>query len=307
MNAQARWTTGLMAATALLAVVYFAPERGSIRPIAAPAPSIPEAPHRITVNYMDDEVWLEREKGRWWIARPQRWRADEERVDKLLDAIGRFSLANKITDRTDTDALYELTGQRVTVRVFGSNDRETLEWSFGKNTDVKNRLFARCSARPGVYAVDGLSRASLGYTWGHWMDRRLFPFEEDDPVIEAAGKGPRGAFHLRKNSSEWTLDGRRADSVAVDTWTRALADVRFLQWESPTPPATGSGRALRLRTARGHRWSVETDTLPESNGNFTLRHSDLPGHLLLTGPNANVLFPAPAAIQKCRGKSKPAD
>ncbi len=306
MTAHTRWTTGLLAATAVLAIVYFAQEREPVR-LIAPTPPVPADPHRITVIYMDDEVLLEREKGGWWIVRPHRWLAEGERVERLLDTLGRFSLWNKITDKTDTDPLYELNDHRVTVRVVGNNDQETLEWSFGKNTDVKNRLFARCSARSGVYAVDGLSRASLGYTWGHWMDTRLFPFEADDPVIEAAGQGPRGAFHLRKDSAGWTLDGRRADSAAVETWTRALADVRFLQWESPTPAATGPGRALRLRTARGRRWSVETDTSPESNGNFTLRHSDLPGHLLLTGPNANVLFPTPAALQKHRGTLKPAD
>jgi hypothetical protein len=306
MTAQARWMTGLLAATVVLVLVYFAPERGPVRSIA-PTPPVPADPHRIAVIYMDDEVWLEREKGGWWIVRPHRWRADEERVEKLLDTFRRFSLWNKITDKTDTDALYELSDRRVTVRVFGNNDQETLEWSFGKNSDVKNRLFARCSARSGVYAVDGLSRASLGYTWGHWMDARLFPFEADDPVIEAAGKGPRGAFHLRKDSAGWTLDGRRADSAAVETWTRALAEVRFLQWESPTPPASGHGPALRLRSARGRHWSVEMDTSPESSGNFTLRHSDLPGHLLLTGPNANVLFPTPAALQKYLGTWRPAD
>lgn len=295
-----------MAATAVLAIVYFAPERGPGRP-PAPTPPVPANPRRVTVIYMDDEIWLEREKGGWWIVRPHRWRADGERVEKLLDTLGRFSLWNKITDKTDTDSLYELSDRRVTVRVVGSNEQETIEWSFGKNTDVKNRLFARCSARSGVYAVDGLSRASLGYTWGHWMDTRLFPFEADDPVIEAAGKGPRGIFHLRKGSAGWTLNGRRADTAAVETWTRALAEVRFLLWESQTPPALGPVSALRLRTARGRRWVVLVDALRERNGNFTLRHSGLPGHLLLTGPNANVLFPTPAALQKNRGKSKPAD
>ncbi|HMX43530.1 MAG TPA: DUF4340 domain-containing protein, partial [Elusimicrobiota bacterium] len=183
MTAHARWMTGLMVATAVLAIVYFAPERGPVR-LIAPTPPVPANPHRITVIYMDEEIWLEREKGGWWIVRPHRWRAAGERVEKLLDTLGRFSLWNKITDKTDTDSLYELSDRRVTVRVVGSNEQETLEWSFGKNTDVKNRLFARCSARSGVYAVDGLSRASLGYTWGHWMDARLFPFEASKRVGE---------------------------------------------------------------------------------------------------------------------------
>jgi len=298
MTGHVRWWTGLLAATAVLAIVYFVPERGPVRSIA-PAPPIPADPLRITVVYMDDEVRLEHEKDHWWIVHPQRWPAEEERVERLFDALRRFSLWNKITDRTDTDALYDLGDRRVTVRIFGRNDRESVSWSFGKNTDVKNRLFARCSALRGVYAVDGLSRTSLGYTWGYWMDGRLFSVEAGDPVIEAAGKGPRGAFHLRKEASGWTLNGRPIESGAAETWTRALADVRFLQWENLTPPwVPGSGPVLRLRSARGRHWSVGIDAPPESNGNFTVRRSDFPGRFLLAGPNANVLFPNPAALQK---------
>jgi hypothetical protein len=211
----------------------------------------------------------------WQLASPVVARADQEAVTAWLKGLLSASVVNWLPGGTDSGSCgLEAPSAVFTLRGEGESTPVTI--SLGSQFSVAGESFyARCSDRPGICTVTGISPA-LAATPAALRSKnpQTVPLDTVDKIEISTGDGGRRLLVARKKGSDdWQVVEGGSDDLSgmkVEEWYRRLSSLKASGFEPATPDrlaARGLDAApLRIRLIA----HLSENTAEESAGDMVL-------------------------------------
>jgi hypothetical protein len=176
-------------------------------------------------------VELEKDQGKWKIAKPGKYDADSERVRVLLSSLSNSRIDEFTNDNPDKVAKYGLEKPQVTVSVFTgpAQSRQSLEFGGKEPGQGKDAYYVRRGERPNVYTVHNYVFNDVNKSLNDLRDRTVMAFDSDK-VNQVKFSGDGKSFVLASPAAgKWTeTDGGKsdADPVKVQQFLDRMRDLK---------------------------------------------------------------------------------
>jgi hypothetical protein len=172
------------------------------------------------------DITFARDKDAWQILKPKPLRADNSAVEdvsrKLKDA--KMDTGAAASGEKKTAAAFASGTVVATARITGASGTQELQ--IRKN---KDDYYAKSSAVAGIYKVPADLGTGLDKSLEDFRNKKLFDFGFTDITKLEVHDGAK-SWYLSKGGQDWWLDGKKMDSIGVETLVdkvRELSATKF--------------------------------------------------------------------------------
>ncbi|MFO7768352.1 MAG: DUF4340 domain-containing protein [bacterium] len=215
---------------------------------------------RIELRGRGNDVTLVRRGGRWMLAEPASYPANEASVEDLLERAADLQVVNLVSSNPENHDLYEVgpdTGSLVRLLGGEEGDERLLAFYVGKLTSDFSHTYVRRFGSDDVYTAGGLLQGTFDKTASAWRDKTIFSAEPASVQrVELTSPGLSWTL-LRQDvpgaleSAAWTLrmDGEAvaADSTRAASLVRSLATLKAADFAGEGERTSGSWEAPDIR------------------------------------------------------------
>jgi len=199
----------------------------------------------------DDEPFrLEREGDTWWVARGERrYRANPDRLEKLLEQLPGLRSSGLATDKAENHATYELDeAQAIGLKVYTGNASPAVHLLVGKATPNYEGAFVCLSGHSEVYRAMENVKSLVGFSFRDYRTKQPWGF--DPQLLESVTIAPPPemegeALTFTRNEGFWkTPDGLNGNQNVLTELIEKLSDLTVSDFvDEPDPEETGLGEA----------------------------------------------------------------
>jgi hypothetical protein len=291
--------TGLLTATGLLVVLggtvwYF--NKHPKAPDTTPATATPKiltvsedqiAGIRIAKTGSDALV-LKNDGGKWSIAEPKPFPADQDAVKSISSSLATFNGDRLIDDKPTDLSAFGLNAPTEEIDVTLKNGTVN-KILLGGDTPSGSDTYAKLDGKPAVYTVATSAKSTFDKTVTDLRDKRLLPFNQDKlTAVTITSKGP--AFTFGKNAKgEWQIvkpEALRADSTRVDDIVRRLKEAKMdltATDQKELDKQFASGSVVGVATVTDDSAPMTITVHKGKDNNYYARSSAVEGVYKLTG------------------------
>ena len=167
--------------------------------------------------------------GKWEIAAPKPFRADQDAAATLVGTFNSLSSERLIEEKVSDLAPFGLNRPSLTVNVTRKDGKKT-KLLLGDETPTSGGIFAMVEGDPRVFTMASFNKSSLDKTFKDLQDRRLLTFDSDKLTrVEMMFKWQLAEFG-KNNQNEWAIlkpKPMRADGGNVEELIRRLRDAKM--------------------------------------------------------------------------------
>ena len=176
----------------------------------------------------DDVELSKNDSGKWQIAAPKEWRADQNEVSSMLSTLSSLSSERLIDEKAGNLAEYGLAQPTVELDVTEKNNK-THKLLIGDSTPTGNAAYAALAGDPRVFTLATYNKTSLDKGVNDLRDKRLLVFDQDKlSRVELQAK--KQDIEFGRNKDQWQIlkpKPLRADDSNVQELIRKLADAKM--------------------------------------------------------------------------------
>ncbi len=172
---------------------------------------------------------LRREGGKWVIADPEKYSADQDAVTSIESALNPVTSDSVVEDRAGDLAKYGLNSPTLKVDV-KRKDGKTDGLSFGDEVPAGSLVYATHTGDRKVYALSTSIRSSLDKSVNDLRDKRLLTFDQNKVTRVELASAKVDAEFGKNNLNDWQVvkpKPYRADSFQVEDLLHKLADAKI--------------------------------------------------------------------------------
>jgi hypothetical protein len=230
----------LIAAVVLAALsggVWYAkrhPESGQPASKTPSAPKIADIPStQVTEIELTKKgapmVTLQRAGGKWTIATPEAFPADQDAVSGMASSLSPITADSVVEDKTNNPGQFGLTNPSLVVKVIDKNGKnQTL--TFGDDLPAGSLVYAEYNSNPKVYAVSSSVKSSFDKSLNDLRDKRLLTFDSNKLTGVELDSSKGAADFGKNNLNDWVIlkpKPYRADSFQVEDLVRKLGEAKM--------------------------------------------------------------------------------
>lgn len=184
---------------------------------------------KITLQEGSATVQLIREGSLWQVGKgsEDRYKADDDKVKSLLNALRSVQVEDAISDRPERASDFEVTpasGTRVTLAT--KSGARLGEGIFGKQAPDFAHIYFKFPDKPDVFLARGMIRGDLGSVdLNAWRNREIWNIP-DNQIQNIEIEGPGFKTSLARSSDTWSSHGEKLDSAKVWALVGSLAHLR---------------------------------------------------------------------------------
>jgi Domain of unknown function (DUF4340) len=251
---------GLIVAVVVLAtlggVLYWSQHRKAAEETTAA--STTTAPVILKVNPADvtelvikqkEPVTLMKTNGKWQIAEPKPYPADQEAVAGVLSTLSGLNADRVVDEKAADRKQYGLEPAQVELDISGKGATQRL--LLGDDTVAGGDVYAALASDPRVFTIASYNKNSLAKALNDLRDKNLVTLSADKVSrVELLKKGEDLEFDRTKEG--WQIlkpSSSPADSSAVNTLVSTLTNAR-MDLSTTTDAAAAYARATPLATAK---------------------------------------------------------
>jgi uncharacterized protein DUF4340 len=260
---------GILAAVFLVLALALVVQRIQRRQIvvSAPAETLKVDADRVTrlriERHGEKPVVLERVAGSWKITSPVEYRANEQAVTAVLDALKSLQLEDVISTNPKNQGTYQVDSMGTRVQA-QEGDKTVLEIVVGKNTPDFGHTYVRPASSQEVYRAVGVLTYNFNKRPDDWRDKAILsvnPGNVDKVVLEYPKE--KKQVVVARVDSTWTVaaDGKppeKADSTSASQLVNSVAKLTTANFATPEEAAAADF------TQPTFRLSVEADGGPQT-------------------------------------------
>ena len=203
---------------------------------------------------------LEREGEEWLVKRGEEtFRANMERVDKLVADVPGLMSGSLATDKADKHATFEVDdNQAIGLNVYVGGDVPTAELLVGKSTDTFSGAYIRNKGDDRVYRAAKNIKSLVGFSFQDFCTKTPWDFDptlaETVTIAPPGGEGETLAF--TRNNGIWQLpDGANGNQNKLNELLDKLSKLRISGFaDDADPEVTGlAGAAPAINVTAGGR------------------------------------------------------
>jgi uncharacterized protein DUF4340 len=239
---------GILAAVFLVLALALVVQRIQRRQIvvAGPAETLKVDPDRVTKlrieRHGEKPVVLERVAGSWKITSPVEYRANEQAVTTVLEALKSLELEDVISTNPQNQGTYQVDSMGTRVQA-QEGDKTVLEIVVGKNTPDFAYTYVRPASKQEVYRAVGVLTYNFNKRPDDWRDRAILsvnPGNVDKVILEYPKE--KSQVVVARVDSTWTVaaDGKppeKADSTAASQLVNSAAKLMTASFATPEEAA----------------------------------------------------------------------
>ncbi|MBI3665030.1 MAG: DUF4340 domain-containing protein, partial [Acidobacteria bacterium] len=195
---------------------------------------------QITRPTGDPLVLAKGEDGKWKIAQPKAYKADESSVNSMVSSLASLNADQVVAEKNTDWKTYGLESPRLNVAV-SLKDGKQIKLALGDDAPTSSGIYARLEGDARLFTLPSYVKSSLDKTVNDLRDKRILPFDSEKTSRVTVTTKER-ALEFGKAGSAWQIvkpRPLRADNFAVDDLVRSVRDANFdsVLDESEKPPA----------------------------------------------------------------------
>jgi len=176
-----------------------------------------------------DEVSLSKDaSGKWQMAAPKGWRADQNEISSLLSSFSSLTSERLIDEKAGNLDQYGLSHPSVEIELT-EKDNKSQKLLIGDNTPTADGAYVALAGDPRVFTLSNYVKNTLDKSAKDLRDKRLLTFESDKlSRVELLAKSQDIEFG--RNKDQWQIvkpKPYRADDSLVQELIRKLGDARM--------------------------------------------------------------------------------
>jgi hypothetical protein len=177
----------------------------------------------------------------WSMVSPIRARADNDKINNLLDQLQNLGVSQFVTDDTNADLeTFGLQPPQLDLKFKDRNTNQLLSLQFGKSpTNDTGRVYARTNSSSTIVLVPGEDLTAWSAEYWQFRDPHLFSLAVSDEPGSVECYGPDGRTNFIVHTSNGILvvtDGQGqsypAETNAVVYSIRLLAEMKIAPWSA---------------------------------------------------------------------------
>ncbi len=225
---------------------------------------------RIDLGSPTTHVSLQRDGGRWMLAAPLRYPADEPAVKALLEKAGHLQLGTVVSSNPEKQGLFQVDSTGTLVRIYERGSQKAA-FIVGKPGSSFTDTFVRRENSHDVYLASGMLSYTFSKPVKEWRDKSIF--KTDQATIRSVRfRYGDTTFALTNNDSLWNVDRDSASPSAVRGFLSALANFQtddFVDSSVATLPKLRAsldidGTQIRFYWRKdGNKYLVQTSQTPQ--------------------------------------------
>lgn len=236
---------GLVVLTVLVGLLYWS-NRQSAAKTSDVSSSVPAAPKILALNQADiikvevkkkgsDDVVLSKNgSGNWQITSPKELGADSNAVSSLLSTVSSLNAERVVDDKAGDLQPYGLAPPSAEL-VITENGNKSQRLLLGDDTPTHGGAYAALAGDSRVFTIASFNKTSLDKSLNDFRDKRFLTIESSKVNrLELVAKST--ALEFDHDKDHWQIlkpKPSRADSDAIDTFLRNLADAKIDPNQAP--------------------------------------------------------------------------
>jgi len=234
-----------------------------------------------------------RQGGGWQVSNEEVTAAAAQNVvPQLLGQLQQLEPEQLVAKSEDQWGQYELEpGQATRVRITANGADQPYELLVGKlelqqPTPAQQRQMQQMGRRPQpqgktyvrlgneteVYAVQGMLAPILNRGFSAWRDATFLSLQKNN-LTRLQFQTPEGGYTLARPDSVWRLDGRPADSVAVEQYLSQLSQLQNRNFADDFTPSGEPSHRLTIQGNNMAEVTVEAYPVSGSENSYMLHSS----------------------------------
>ncbi len=200
-------------------------------------------------------VFNEAGGNQWYVQiKDRKYRADQTRVDKLLEQVPGLKAEGSATKSKDKHALYEVDeGLGIGLKVFTGSETPAVSFIVGKADTSYQGCFVRLGDDPAVYRANQNIKALVGFAANDFRTRNPWKFEPATATTLTIRppKGDSPALTFTKSGEYWQVNGKNANQNLIKETLKKLSELTANEYvDTPDPLLTkiGPEPALSVKT-----------------------------------------------------------
>jgi hypothetical protein len=175
-----------------------------------------------------DETDLQRIGGKWQIAAPMPYAADQDAASQLVASAANVSSDRVVEDKASNLSSYGLDAPALEVDITGKGGK-TSKLKIGDDTPTNSGSYAMLEGDPRVFTVASFVKTGLDKSVSDLRDKRLLTFDQDKlSRVELIAK--KEDIEFGRDKDQWQIvkpKPLRADGLQVDEMLRKLKDAKM--------------------------------------------------------------------------------
>jgi hypothetical protein len=175
-----------------------------------------------------DETVLQKTNGKWQIAAPKPYLADQDAVSQLVASAANVSSDRVVEDKATNLSAYGLNAPSFEVDVTGKGGKVS-KLEIGDETPTNSGSYAMLVGDPRVFTVASYVKTGVDKSTNDLRDKRLLTFDQDKVSrIELIAK--KQDIEFGRDKDQWQIvkpKSLRADGSQVDEMLRKLKDAKM--------------------------------------------------------------------------------
>jgi len=193
----------------------------------------------------DDPFKLVNEGGQWFVTRGEtRYKANMERVDKLIADVPGLMSTGLATDKADKHATFEVDDeQAIRLRVFAGSDTPAVDMFIGKATPSFDGAFVRLANQDEVYRAAKNIKSLVGFSFRDFRTKEPWKCEATtlESITVAPPDGEGEALTFTRAEGFWkTPEGNNANQNLITELLDKISKLKVNDFvDEPDPELTG--------------------------------------------------------------------
>jgi hypothetical protein len=175
-----------------------------------------------------DETVLEKTNGKWQIAAPKPYPADQDAVSQLVASAANVTSDRVVEDKATNLSAYGLNAPSFEVDITGKGGKVS-KLEIGDDTPTNSGSYAMLEGDPRVFTVASYVKTGVDKSTNDLRDKRLLTFDQDKVSrIELIAK--KQDIEFGRDKDQWQIvkpKPLRADGSQVDEMLRKLKDAKM--------------------------------------------------------------------------------
>jgi hypothetical protein len=178
---------------------------------------------------------LVKEKDKWYVVSgTKKYKADMERVQKLLDSLPGLSTDGIASEDAASYATYEVDGAKAfKLEIYTAGDKPEVELLVGKADSSMQSSFVRIGTEKPVYRTSLNVKSLIGFGFNDYRTRKPWAF--DPQAVTAVSikdpKSPAVLALVRKDGIWQKPDGSNANQTQVSELLKKLSELQISSFE----------------------------------------------------------------------------
>jgi hypothetical protein len=176
----------------------------------------------------EDTVLQKNPAGKWEIAAPQKYGADQDTANSLVNSAASVASDRLVDDKPADVKQFGLDNPSLEVKI-GQKNGKTQRLLLGDDAPGGNSTYAKLDGDPRVFTVASFTKTSLDKATKDLRDKRLLAFDQDKlSRVELLAK--KQDIEFGRSKDEWQIlkpKPMRADGLQVEELVRKLKDAKM--------------------------------------------------------------------------------